>query len=114
MAKGHHNLKQRFITAMLNGDLGTTDDRGTVVTLKEFKAYFPDVTTQYVSSFLPAVTIEKGRYAMTNTRFLFRIHKGVYMLHPDLHSLDDLPASCKQTGASIDIEDNSKAEGAES
>jgi len=76
-------LKQRFLEAVVKGDLGSIEDRGMVVTLKEFKKYFSDVKTDYINSFLPASTIEPGRVEMTKTRFLLRIASGVYIVHPD-------------------------------
>ena len=56
---------------------------GTVVALKDFKACFSDITSQYVSSFLPAVTFEPGQSSLSHTKYLFRIRKGVYLLYPD-------------------------------
>ena len=38
-------LKDRFLEAVAKGDLGCVENRGTVVTLKEFKAYFSDIKT---------------------------------------------------------------------
>jgi len=79
----HRQLKQRFLAAVARGELGRVDDRGTVVTLKEFKAYFTDITTDYVNSFLPASTIEVGQSSCSHTRFVFRLSKGVYLVHAD-------------------------------
>jgi len=69
-------LKQRFKAALISGELGYVDDEGIVVTLKAFKEYFSDVTSDYINSFLPATMIESGRVDMTDTKFLFRIGKG--------------------------------------
>lgn len=77
------NLKHRLIRAVKNGKIGQLSERGIVVTAKEFKLYFSDIKTQYVGSFLPASTIDPGRTYMTNTRFFFRLRKGVYLLHSD-------------------------------
>ncbi|VAW62047.1 hypothetical protein MNBD_GAMMA09-2293 [hydrothermal vent metagenome] len=77
-------LKQRFLAAVINGELGSLEPQGYIVTLKEFKMYFSDITTQYVDSFLPAATIEPGQISMSHMRFLFRLHPGVYLLHSDL------------------------------
>ena len=74
-------LKKRFLDAVVSGELGCVEDRGVVVTLKQFKAYFSDVTTDYNNSFLPASTIEPGRVDMSRTRFLYRLRKGVYLVH---------------------------------
>lgn len=82
-------LKQRFIAAIKNGELGTQTPEGTIVTLKKFKQHFSEIETQYVSSFLPAATLEPGMITMTHTRFVFRLAKGVYRVHPDL--LEDMP-----------------------
>jgi len=76
-------LKQRFIEAVKNGHLGHIDDRGTIVTLKEFKGYFSDIKSQYSMSFLPAATLEPGQLTMSHTKFVFRIRKGVYRVHED-------------------------------
>ena len=76
-------LKHRFLKAIVNGELGKVDDRGIIVTLKEFKAHFKDIQTQYVTSFLPAATIEIGQRSISRTRFVFRLSKGVYLVHPD-------------------------------
>jgi len=77
-------LKQRFLIAIEKGELGRVEAQGVIVTSKEFKLYFSDIKSQYVTSFMPASTIEPGRSIMTHTKFLFRIRKGVYRLHPDL------------------------------
>lgn len=77
-------LKMRFFDAVASGHLGTTDDNGTIITMKEFRTYFSDITSQYVNSFLPASTIEVGQCTPTHSRFVFRIRAGVYRLHPDV------------------------------
>ncbi len=77
-------LKNRFIEAVKNGELGSIDDRGVVFTLKEFKAVFSDIKSDYINSFLPAATIEPGRETFSHTKYLFRIRKGVYRVHPDV------------------------------
>jgi len=77
-------LKDRFIKAIQSGELGRVEEQGVIVTLKEFKAYFSDVETQYNMSFLPAATIEPGRSAMSHTKFVFRLRKGVYLVHGDV------------------------------
>ena len=76
-------LKQRFLNAIILGELGSKQDRGIVVTLNEFKSYFKDINTRYITSFLPAAVIETGQYSMTHTKFLFRIKKGTYLIHTD-------------------------------
>lgn len=74
-------LKERFFEAVLNGELGTLTESGYVVTLKEFKAYFSDIKSDYINSFLPAATFEPGMSSVTQTKFVFRLRKGVYLLH---------------------------------
>ncbi len=76
-------LKDRFLEAISIGDLGEIDDFGTIVSLRQFKLYFKDVKSDYVNSFLPAAVIEIGQSSATHTRFLFRIRKGIYRVHPD-------------------------------
>jgi len=77
-------LKMRLLNAVTLGDIGTIDDYGTIITLREFKQYFDDIKSDYVNSFLPASTIEKGMNTATHSKFLFRIRKGVYRVHPDV------------------------------
>jgi len=67
-----------------NGNLGQKDDFGAIVSLKEFKSYFKDVRSDYINSFLPAAVIEVGQRTATHTRFVFRVRKGVYRVHPDV------------------------------
>jgi len=76
-------LKQRFLQAVARGELGAVTERGVEVTLKQFKAYFSDVKSDYINSFLPASTIEPGRVTVSKTRFLFRIRNGVYLVHKE-------------------------------
>ncbi|MCW9014790.1 MAG: hypothetical protein OQL06_13515 [Gammaproteobacteria bacterium] len=76
-------LKHRFLNAIVSGELGSTTEQGTIVTLKEFKNYFKDIEGQYITSFLPAAVIETGQHSITHTQFLFRIKRGVYRVHPD-------------------------------
>ena len=82
-------LKIRFLEAVSSGDLGEFDDSGVVVTLKEFKSFFKDVKSDYVNSFLPAAVIEAGQKTATHTKFLFRVRKGVYRVHPDAMGADE-------------------------
>ena len=74
-------LKQRFIGAILRGELGRLVEGNVIVTLKEFKAYFSDIESEYVTSFLPQSTFEPGQHTLTHTRFVFRVRKGVYRVH---------------------------------
>ena len=82
-------LKDRFIEAVRSGELGSTDDYGVIVSLKDFKEYFSDIKSDYLNSFLPAATIEVGQYSATHTKFVFRIKKGLYRVHKDLLKLND-------------------------
>jgi len=75
-------MKERFLNAVISGELGKEDEFGVFVTLKEFKHYFCDMKTGYINSFLPAAVIETGQYHATNTKYLFRIRNGVYRVHP--------------------------------
>jgi len=84
MQRNDNSLRSRFINAIALGELGRVDEQGIIFTLKEFKLYFAEIKTDYINSFLPASTIESGRMEMTHTKFLFRIRKGVYRVHPDL------------------------------
>lgn len=75
-------MKERFLNAVISGELGKQDEFGVVVTLKEFKSYFSDMQTGYINSFLPAAVIETGQYSVTNTKYVFRLKSGVYRVHP--------------------------------
>jgi len=50
-------LKDRFLKAVVTGELGDVDDFGVVVSLKDFKLCFSDVKSDYINSFLPAAVI---------------------------------------------------------
>jgi hypothetical protein len=76
-------MKERFLNAIISGELGKQDEFGVVVTLKEFKGYFSDMQTGYVNSFLPAAVIETGQLSISNTKYVFRLKAGVYRVHPD-------------------------------
>lgn len=77
------SLKYRFLKAVNLGELGKVTEFGTIVTVAEFKAYFNDVNTHYIASFLPAAVIEQGQHSITHTRYIFRVEAGVYCVHPD-------------------------------
>jgi len=77
-------LRQRFLTAVRTGQLGMRSDLGVLVTVKEFKTFFPDINCNYASSFLAAAAIEAGRSQMTCTQYVMRLRKGVYRVHPDV------------------------------
>lgn len=93
-------LKHRFLEAIVQGKLGRVEDGGIIITLKEFKAYFKDIKSQYVTSFLPASTIEIGQQSHTHTRFVFRIRKGVYRLHPQ--ALEEYMKSNSRPSSQVD------------
>ena len=76
-------LKEKFLKAIIAGELGVLSDYGAVVALADFKQYFKDIETDYVNSFMPAAVIEAGQYTATHTKFLFRVKRGVYRVHPD-------------------------------
>jgi len=60
MKQNKRLLKNRFIEAIVSSELSTIEGRGIVFALKEFKAVFSDIKTDYTNSFLPAATIEPG------------------------------------------------------
>ena len=76
-------LKTRFLSAIINGELGTRTEQGMTVSLKQFKRYFHDINPNYISAFLPATVIETGQHHITATRYTYRIRYGVYLIHPD-------------------------------
>ena len=75
-------MKERFLNAIITGELGKQSEFGVLVTLKEFKSYFSDINSAYVNSFLPAAVIEPGQYNISYTRYIFRVKKGLYRVHP--------------------------------
>ena len=83
MNENKEPLKQRFLDAINCGDLGTLDDYGVTITVKEFKAYFRDINPHYPGAFLRQATIEQGQISATHTQYLFHVRKGVYRVHPD-------------------------------
>lgn len=76
-------LKHRFLYAVSTGALGAVDDRGIIVTAKQFRLYFNDIQGLYTTSFLPAATIEIGQNSISHTKFVFRLSKGIYRVHED-------------------------------
>lgn len=89
-------LKNRFMEAVSSGELGEVDDFGVVISLKQFKSYFKDVKSDYINSFLPAAVIEIGQHSMTHTKYLFRVRKGLYRIHPD--AIDEYNGSDSESG----------------
>ena len=76
-------LKEQFLSAVAAGKLGSRDPQGAaIVTLQEFKHYFTDIKPSYSGIFLSGSVIETGQYTPTRTRFVFRIAKGIYKVHP--------------------------------
>jgi len=77
-------LKKQFLDAVNSGRLGVVDDTGTIIKLSDFKSYFQnEIITDYINSFLPAATIETGQCSCSHTKYLFRVRKGVYRVHPE-------------------------------
>jgi len=76
-------LKHQFLYAVSTGALGVIDDRGTIVTARQFRLYFNNIQGLYTTSFLPAATIEIGQHSITHTKFVFRLSKGVYRVHDE-------------------------------
>lgn len=77
-------LKQRFLRAIVDGELGKrTQQGGATVSLREFRQYFNDVDFNYAGSFLPGAVIECGQLSASHTKFVFRIGRGIYLVHPD-------------------------------
>ena len=72
-------LKQRFLQAIIEGQIGQQDKQGIIITQKEFTAYFKNIKPTYSKTFLATAVIETG---LTHTRFLFRESKGIYRVHP--------------------------------
>ena len=72
-------MKDRFLNAIIMGELGTKDSAGFVVTLCEFKQYFrSEIKSSYIETFLPSVVIERGCSSITPVRYLNKVRRGVY------------------------------------
>ena len=54
-----------------------------IVSLRKFKANCTDIKSDYINSFLPAVTLEPGQRSVSHTIYLFRVKKRVYLVHPE-------------------------------
>ncbi|VAW60969.1 hypothetical protein MNBD_GAMMA10-487 [hydrothermal vent metagenome] len=81
---GEQTLKERFVKAINTGELGLIDDYGVYVTRESFTEHFSDIKSQYKTSFLTGAVIEHGRTLASHTRFLFKMGRGLYRVHPDL------------------------------
>lgn len=68
---------------MSNGDLGSFDDLGVIVTLKEMEQKFPTIDASRISNFLPEATISSGQKEASEQKFLFHLSGDVYRVHPD-------------------------------
>ena len=76
-------IKHLFLDAISNGDLGSVDDNGIIVTLKDLEKTFPQINTQYIHAFLPKATLSQNEHQMTQNKFLYRICESAYRVHPD-------------------------------
>lgn len=85
------NLKQQFFEAVSNGDLGSFDDLGVIVTLKELEQTFPRVDSGQISRFLPSATIDAGQHSASEQKFVFHLSGDAYRVHPDAIELYDNP-----------------------
>ncbi len=77
------NLKEQFFEAVSNGDLGSFDDLGVIVTLKELEQKFPTMDAGQISNFLPAATMTSGQSQASEQKFLFHLSGDAYRVHPD-------------------------------
>lgn len=80
-------IRQQFIEAINNGDLGSIDDSGVIVTLSELEQRFSSMEAASMQEFLPSIIIPDGQTRVTKQQFLFQLKDGVYRVHPD--ALDD-------------------------
>lgn len=77
-------LKQRFLHAVSNGDIGSFDDAGVIVTEQEMQKAFPEENSTELQRFLPSSVIEEGYTNASDNRFLFQINEATYRVHPDV------------------------------
>jgi len=76
-------VRQRLLTGVLQGRLGTAGSGGVIVTTEQFRHYFSELNTLYRTSFLPAAVIEAGRCGISHTKYLTRLSRGVYLIHEE-------------------------------
>jgi len=77
-------LKHKLLDAVVTGKLGTQTENGIIVTTREFAQFFSETEQKdYLSSYLPSVTIEAGRYVMQHNKYLFKVAHGTFRIHPD-------------------------------
>jgi len=75
-------LKKMFLNAIITGEIGKNIKGSIFIETGEFKNYFKQaIFSNYIGTFLPAATIEKGRSEATHTKYLFRVKRGVYRVH---------------------------------
>lgn len=88
-------LKHHFLDAVIAGSIGLKTDNGVIVTTREFVEYFStNGSKEYLSSYLPSVSIEAGRTVMQHNKYLFKVSFGIYKIHPDAishHQLNHKP-----------------------
>lgn len=82
-------LKQRFLHAVSNGDIGSYDDVGVIVTQQDMHRVFPEVSSLELQSFLPSSVIDEGYSKVSENKFLFFLKEGAYRVHPDALELYD-------------------------
>ena len=76
-------LKNSFLDAIANGDLGSIDDQGYIVTLAEFENKFTDIEPNVASRFLNDAVMATNTSSLTADKFLYCIDNGIYRVHSD-------------------------------
>ena len=95
MKSNEEKLKDRFIQAIKSGEFSTQTPEGTIVTLKDFKQHFSEIKTQYVTSFLPAATLEPGMVTISHV-----LKTGTIVTQTELHDYYDT-TGCSMKGSVI-------------
>ncbi len=76
-------LRELFLHAVNEGNIGTIDDAGVVITLKDLEACFPDINVRYFHHFLPASSLQNTQQNISAEKFLIQINSDTYRVHPE-------------------------------
>lgn len=71
-------LRERFLDALIDGNIGS----GLMISRAEFLSYFKDDNPKTTGSFLSNSEMVTGVHSPTYTRFTLRATEGFYRIHP--------------------------------
>lgn len=82
-------LRELFLHAVNDGDIGMIDDSGVVITLKDLETRFPEIDARYFHHFLPASTLLNADQTISSEKFLIKIDADTYRVHPQFFETDE-------------------------